>query len=107
MNVDSGAPLDHQPHLRHHLTARLADPPAAEGSLSINSLLGVLEARAIVKCCGSGPDRNQAATFSSGVVGCSSGTRIPSLKIAPARTSVTSSWPLKRRQRSSAVLSSL
>ncbi len=32
----------------------------------------------------------QAATFSS-CVGCSSGTRIPSLNVAPARTSATSS----------------
>lgn len=54
-----------------------------------------------------GFEDGQAATFSSGVCGCSSGARIPSLKVAPARTSVTSSWPLKRRQRSWAASSSL
>src|SRR5215217_8263767 len=63
-------------------------------------------ARAIVKCCGSWPDRNQAATLSS-VVGSSSVTRMPSLNFTSASTSATSSWPLKRRQRSCAASSSL
>src|SRR4051794_11211169 len=65
------------------------------------------KARAIVKCCGSRPDRNQAATLSSVVVVSSSVTRMPSLNCAPASTSATSSWPLKRRQRSCAASSSL
>src|SRR3954447_10201935 len=63
--------------------------------------------RAIVKCCGSRPDRNQAATFSLVVVVWSSVTRMPSLNCAPASTSATSSWPLKRRQRCWAASSSL
>src|SRR3954451_16254493 len=62
---------------------------------------------AIVKCCGSRPDRNQAATFSSVVVVWSSVTRTPSLNFAPASTSATSLCPLKRRQRSCAASSSL
>jgi len=49
----------------------------------------------------------QAATFSSVVVAWSSVTRMPSLKVAPASTSATSSWPLNRRQRSWAASSSL
>src|SRR4051794_2892832 len=63
--------------------------------------------RAIVKCCGSRPDKDQAATFSSVVVVSSSVTFTPSLNVAPASTSATSSWPLKRRQRSCAASSSL
>ena len=49
---------------------------------------------------------DQAATFSSVVVS-SSVTLIPSLNFTPASTSVTSSWPLNRRQRSWAASSSL
>src|SRR3954469_13707464 len=62
---------------------------------------------AIVKCCGSRPDKNQAATFSSVVVVWSSVMRMPSSNCASASTSATSSWPLKRRQRSWAASSSL
>jgi hypothetical protein len=51
--------------------------------------------------------KRQAATFSSVVVVSSSVTRMPSLKFMPARTSVTSSWPLSRRQRSWAASKSL
>jgi hypothetical protein len=53
---------------------------------------------------------HQAATLSS-VISLSSlsssVTRIPSLNSTPASTSATSSWPLNRRQRSSAASSSL
>jgi len=47
-----------------------------------------------------GLDRNQAATLSSVVVVSWSVARMPSLNCVPASTSLTSSWPLKRRQRS-------
>jgi hypothetical protein len=51
---------------------------------------------------------HHAATFSSVVVAVlSSVTLLPSLNFTPARTSVTSSWPLHRRQRSWAASSSL
>jgi hypothetical protein len=50
---------------------------------------------------------DQAATFSSVVAVSSSVTLIPSLNVAPASTSATSSWPLNRRQRSWAASSSL
>jgi len=49
---------------------------------------------------------DQAATLSSVVVS-SSVTLIPSLNVAPSSTSLTSSWPLIRRQRSWAASSSL
>ena len=49
----------------------------------------------------------QAATFSSVVVVSSSVTLMPSLNFAPSSTSVTSSWPLNRRQRSWAASKSL
>ena len=51
--------------------------------------------------------KHQAATFSSVVVVSSSVTLMPSLNFTPASTSVTSSWPLNRRQRSWAASSSL
>lgn len=53
---------------------------------------------------------DQAATFPSVSPSSwlsSSVTRIPSLNFTPSSTSVTSSWPLNRRQRSCAVASSL
>ena len=50
---------------------------------------------------------HQAATLSSVVVVSSSVTFTPSLKLAPSSTSAISSWPLKRRQRSCAEVSSL
>src|SRR5579875_3412427 len=49
----------------------------------------------------------QAATFSSCVVASSSVTFTPSLNFTPSSTSLISSWPLNRRQRSWAVTSSL
>ena len=51
--------------------------------------------------------KHQAATFSSVVVVSSSVTLIPSLNFMPASTSLTSSWPLNRRQRSWAASRSL
>ena len=51
--------------------------------------------------------KHQAATFSSVVVVSSSVTLMPSLNFTPASTSVTSSWPLNRRQRSWAASRSL
>ena len=50
----------------------------------------------------------QTATFSS-IVSLVSllMTLMPSLNVAPSKTSATSSWPLKRRQRSWAASSSL
>ena len=50
---------------------------------------------------------HQAATLSSVISLSSSVTFSPSLNFAPASTSATSSWPLKRRQRSWAASSSL
>ncbi len=44
--------------------------------------------------------KHQAATFSSVVVVSSSVTLSPSLNFTSSSTSVTSSWPLNRRQRS-------
>ena len=51
--------------------------------------------------------KHQAATFSSVLVVLSSVTLIPSLNFTPSSTSVTSSWPLNRRQRSWAASKSL
>ena len=51
--------------------------------------------------------KHQAATLSFVVVVSSSVTLMPSLNFTPASTSVTSSWPLKRRQRSWAASKSL
>lgn len=51
--------------------------------------------------------KHQAATSSSVVVVSSSLSLIPSLNFTPSSTSATSSWPLKRRQRSWAASSSL
>ena len=51
--------------------------------------------------------KHQAATLSSVVVVSSSVTLMPSLNFTPASTSVTSSWPLNRRQRSWAASRSL
>ncbi len=50
--------------------------------------------------------KHQAATSSSVVVS-SSVTLMPSLNFTPSSTSVTSSWPLNRRQRSWAASRSL
>jgi hypothetical protein len=50
---------------------------------------------------------HQAAAFSLVISLSSSVTRMPSLNFTPASTSVTSSWPLNRRQRSCAASSSL
>ena len=50
---------------------------------------------------------DQAATFSSVVVVSLSATFTPSLNFTPSSTSLTSSWPLNRRQRSWAASSSL
>jgi integrase len=66
--------------------------------------------RAIVKCCGLAMKDDQAATLSSVVWSSwfsSSVTLMPSLNFMPSSTSVTSSWPLNRRQRSCADSSSL
>ncbi len=54
-----------------------------------------------------GEVKHQAATFSSVVVVSSSVTLIPSLNFVPLSTSVRSSWPLNRRQRSWAASRSL
>ena len=80
--------------------------PALSRRTRAGEWMVLARAGAIVKCCGSWPDRNQAATLSS-VVGSSSVTRMPSLNFTSASTSATSSWPLKRRQRSCAASSSL
>jgi pimeloyl-ACP methyl ester carboxylesterase len=52
-------------------------------------------------------EKSQAATSSSCVVASSSVTLTPSLNFAPSSTSAISSWPLNRRQRCWAVISSL
>ncbi len=104
--VDPASRLAHNDHCRQTVGVRQVGRQIAE-TRKVSSIRKCK--LSIVKSCGWLREQLQAATFSPVIVSSlvSSVTRMPSLNVAPASTSATSSWPLKRRQRSCAASSSL
>ena len=92
-------------HRLRNLLAKL--PKAEQDRVRFNYWAALTDAEQLSNVVDEQVKNHQAATFSSVVVVSSSVTLMPSLNFTPASTSVTSSWPLKRRQRSWAASSSL